>query len=66
METDHSEVKCHVNSVIIQDDMVASFENISSWEKMKMVINLVLKFKEKILHKGNDLHDDRSNKNEET
>lgn len=45
LESDNSDVKCHVNFVVIQDDMVASFENISSWEKMKMVINLFLKFK---------------------
>ena len=34
-------------SAVIQDDIVASFENISSWEKMKRVMNLVLKFNEK-------------------
>ena len=55
-----------LNVVVIQDDIVACFENISSWEKMERVMNFILNFKEKIVHLGNHLHDDRPNKNGET
>ena len=43
-ETDDPEVKSTVDTFMIQDDQAPRFESISSWEKMKRVMNLVLKF----------------------
>ena len=54
LNLEDSEIKYSVNTISFQDDILSRIERYSSWERMKRVMSLVIKFKSNII-KARDL-----------
>ena len=49
LEINNLEVKCSFNLVGVKENMLARFEAISNWDKMKRAMALILRFKLKLM-----------------